>query len=190
MPLTLAQLNVIKADILANPDLNSKPNNDDGEFEIARLYNLPPAVAMNVWRTDAQVSDIFDAIDFSKFTPVDAPEVTGIFAARAWAINIKQMNLNTMLIGRDTLNAAKVTIRASLRDAVIQLPAGALGVMVSAAGASGVNVMNACIRPATRIEKLLVNASIASDTTGSVTARVMGFEGAIGLNQVHEAKVS
>ncbi len=190
MPLTLTQLQTIRDDIIANPDLAAVPNSVDGEYEIARLYNLPPAVAMSVWRTDASVTDIYDAIDFSKYTPTDAPEITGIYTARAWAINIKQMNLQTMLQGRDKINAAKVTIRASLRDAVVGVPSGAAGVNTSPGGASGATVLSACVRQATRIEKLLATASQGSDTTGSTTARVMGFEGQISPNTVHEAKVS
>lgn len=188
--LTTAQLQSIKADILASSDLNVFPDNGDGEFEIARLYNLPAVPAFSVWRTDASVSDIYDGIDFSKFTPTDSPEITGIYTARALAIQIKQMNLQNMLQGRDRINMAKVTIRSSLRDAVIQIPSGTAGVFVSAAGASGVNVLSAGPRNATRIEKLLATASLGSDTTGTVTARVMGFEGSISPQDIHNAKVS
>ena len=62
MALTSAQQAAIKADILANPDLSAQPNNSDGAFEIARLYNLPASPTFLVWRTDAPTADIFDSI--------------------------------------------------------------------------------------------------------------------------------
>ena len=190
MALTTAQLQAIKADIAANGDMNTLPANSDGSYDIARLYNQPASPAFTVWRSDASVSEILDGIDFTKYTPVDAPEATGIFTARAQSIQIKQMNLQNMIQGRDTLNTAKVTIRASLRDAVIAIPAGASGVSVSPGGASGVNVLNACVRNATRAEKLLANTSQGSDTTGTVTARVMGFEGSIQPSDIDAARAS
>ena len=93
-----------------------------------------------------------------------------------------------MTQGRDTINTARVTIRGSLRDAVIAIPSGAAGANVTAGGASGVNVLTPCTRPATRAEKLLATASQPSDTTGTVTARVMGYEGDIGLSNIDEAR--
>lgn len=190
MTLSLTQLQTIKADILANDDMNTLPNNSDGSYDIARLYNQLPIVPMNVWKTNTDVNDIYDQIDFSKYTPVDSPDSTTLYTNRAYAINIKQMNLQTMLIGRSFLNTAKVIIRSSLRDAVIAVPAGTGGANVSPGGASGVNVLNTCTRLATRIEKLLVNASQGSDTTGTVTARVMGFEGTIQPSDIDEARAS
>lgn len=188
--LTTQQLQAIKADIAASADMNTLPANSDGSYDIARLYNMPAVPAFLVWRTDAPVTDILDGIDFTKYTPADAPEATGIYTARAQSIQIKQMNLQNMIQGRDKLNTAKVTIRASLRDAVIAIPAGASGANVSPGGASGVNVLNACVRNATRIEKLLANASQGSDTTGGITARVMGFEGSIQPGDIDAARAS
>jgi hypothetical protein len=56
--LTTQQLATMKADILANPDLNSKPNNSDGAFEIARLYNLDAAPNFTVWKTNVPINDV------------------------------------------------------------------------------------------------------------------------------------
>lgn len=58
MALTTAQLATMKADILANPDLNSKPNNSDGAFEIARLYNLNASPNWTVWKTNVAINDV------------------------------------------------------------------------------------------------------------------------------------
>lgn len=51
MQLTTAQLQAIKADIDANGDMNGQPNNSDGHFAIAALYNQPASPAFWVWRT-------------------------------------------------------------------------------------------------------------------------------------------
>lgn len=182
MAFTSAQRSLILADIIANPaDLGAWVNNADGNIEVAKLYNAEAVPTLKVWRTDAPVSDIVDAIDFSKYTPTDAPEITGMFTARALAIQTKQINLQTMIQGRDTINAAKANVRAGLRDAVIALPAGTGGAAVSAGGTSGVNVLNACTRNATRLEKLL---STGAQVTGTVTADVMGWEGMISYNDL------
>ena len=174
MSLTVAQMAVVKSDVLANNDLNTQPHTADGFFEIARLYNLPPAVQQLVWRTEAPVSAIFDAITWANFTPNDVADVTALYTNRVLLIQTKQMNLQNMLVGRLTLDASKLNIRVGLRDAVIQLPAGTAGALVSAGGAGGVTVLTACTRNATRIEKLL-SSTVAA--IGGVTANLLGFEG-------------
>lgn len=183
--MTPAQLATIKADILAQGDLNIYPANSDGSFAIAALYNLPASPTFNVWRTDASVQDIYDAINWSQYTPVDAPEATGIYTARALAIQTKQMNLQNMLQGRTTIDCSKTNVRAGLRDAVVAVPAGASGAAVSPGGASGATVLANCIRPATRLEKLL---STGSATTGSTTANLLGFEGSVSYSTIDLAR--
>lgn len=174
--MTPAQLQAIKADIAADPVMSALPLNGDSNYEIARLYNLPPAVAMTVWRTEAPVKLINDAIDYSKYTPVDAADGTTIQTNRLMIIQTKQMNLQNLILARDTVDASKVNIRKGLQDAVIQLPAGAAGAMVVAGGAAGANVLTAMLRNATRAEKLLTSGQ---STTGTVTANLLGFEGTV-----------
>ena len=183
--MTPQQQALIKADILASSDMNTLPANSDGSYEIARLYNLPSTT--DVWRTEAPTRLIFDAIDWSKYTPTDVADATVIFTNRLLAIQTKQMNLQNMLVGRETIDASRANIRAGLRDAVTALPAGALGAPVSAGGASGVTVLTACVRKANRIEKLLASAGV---TTGTVTAGVMSFEGNVSPTDITEARNS
>ena len=185
MSLTPAQNAIIKADIAANADMNTLANNSDGSYEIARLYNLQASPAFNVWRTNTPTKDIFDTIDWTKYTPTDAPEATGIYTARALAINVKQMNLQNMTVGKDTIDTSKANIRAGLRDAVIQLPSGTSGALTAAGGASGATTLAACIRTATRLEKLL---STGSATTGSTTANLLGFEGNVSYQDIDTAR--
>lgn len=185
MALTQSQLATLKAAILADPVLAAKPNNSDGAFDIAIAMNSLASPSANVWRTDARVQAINDAINWSLFTPSDTPDGTAAWTNRILAIQTKQMNLQLMLQGRDTVDASKANVRAGLRDAVIAVPAGAGGSAVSPGGASGVNVMNACVRPGLRIEILLKTGDA---TTGTVTAAIMGYEGQITYQDVETAR--
>lgn len=185
MNLTTAQLTALKADILLDGTLSAKPMTSGGAGEIATAYNLTAVPDFMVWRTEAPVSDIFDAITWVNFTPADTPEATGIFTARAMVIQTKQMNLQNILIGRTTIDASKANIRAGLRDAVVALPAGASGAAVSAGGSSGATVLVACTRKATRAEKLFNGGNA---TTGTTTAALLVFQGALASDDVQAAR--
>ena len=132
------------------------------------------------------MADIGSAIQWDKFTPVDAADETNVYTNRLLLIQTKQINLQSILQGKTTVDVSKPNIRAALRDAVIALPAGVAGAAVSAGGASGVNVLNACVRLGTRLEKLL---STGPQATGTVTADIMGFEGAVGYQAIETARI-
>lgn len=185
MALTSAQLATLKAAILADPVFSTYPLTSGTSYEIAVAFNQLASPTFNVWRTEAPVKYIYDAIDWSKYTPVDAAAENMIGLQRLMIIQTKQMNLQNLLIGRDTVDASKSNTRGGLRDAVIALPAGAAGANVTAGGSSGVNVLNACIRPATRAEKLF---TLGPATTGTVTADIMGFEGLLSQDDVQQAR--
>ena len=184
---TATQKAAIKADIIANTDLNSIINNEDGAFAIAFLYNLPASPDFLVWNTNAAVKDIFDAITWANYTPTDAADNTATQTNRLLAVQTKQMNLQNMLQGRDSIDAGKANIRTGLRDAVIALPSGVGGASVSAGGASGVTVLTACTRKSTRLEKLL---STGSAQTGTVTANLPGWEGMTNYQEIFDARNS
>lgn len=192
--LTTAQYASLKADILANSDMNTQPVSSAGAFAIAALYNV--ASTTDVWRTDASVSAITDAINWSVFTPVDAMPAADSasgnaaihqYSGRLLAIQTKQINLQSMLQGRTTVDASKANLRAGLRDAVTGLPAGASGAAISAGGAGGVTVLNAMIRKATRYEKLFATTTA---TTGAVTANLLVLEGAVSVDDIQAARES
>ncbi len=185
--MTPAQLQTLKTAILADPVLNAFPNNSDGAFGIAALLNALASPDFMVWRTEVPVTDIFDAITWTNYTPVDSADATVIYSNRLLLIQTKQMNLQNMLTGRLTIDASKVNIRAGLRDAVVALPAGVSGASVSAGGASGVTVLTACTRKAKLVEKIL---NTGNATTGSVTAALLGFEGTVSYQDVDIARNS
>lgn len=192
--MTPAQLALLKTAIQGNPAWNAVPNTSDGNFALAATLNLPASPAFTVWRTDTPVSAIIDAITWASYTPNDTVLDTDLDpllsrkTARLLTAQTKQMNLQLMLQGRESFNAAPVNSRGGLRDAVIQVPTGAGGVNTSPGGASGVNVLTACTRNSNEVEKILVTASQGSDTTGTVTARVLGFEGSVSPTEVETAR--
>ena len=192
--LTSAQLTTLRAAIDANPVWAAYPQNGDGYFDLAKVLNITATPAFSVWRTDVPVSDVFDSIDLSKYTPNDAvlsTDTDPVLSRKiGWLLTAqtKQMNVQMLLQGRDRLNCSRPNVRGGLRDAVIQLPTGAGGALTSPGGASGVTTLSACVRNATEAEKILAQPSDSSDTTGTVTARVLGFEGALSAADVQAAR--
>jgi hypothetical protein len=185
--LTNAQAQALKTEIANDAALASQPNNGVGEAAIAEALNALAAPAFPVWRTNVQVQEIFDAINWALYTPVDLVDGTGMHQERLLLIQTKQMNLQNMLMGRFVIDASKANVRAGLRDAVIQIPAGSLGANVSPGGASGANVLNVMTRNATRAEKVLILPG-GVVATGAVSASLLGFEGEITSTDVNQAR--
>lgn len=156
--------------------LSQFPHNSDGAIDIANALNKPSNPVISIWNPETKVSDIADAIIWDRYTPTDVPDTTVVYTNRILTIQTKQMNLQSMLQGRATLDLSKANIRAGLRDAVINLPAGTAGVNVHPGGASGITVMSACVRNANQIEAVLAGADV---TVGGVTAKVPTYTGGI-----------
>lgn len=173
--MTPEQKAIMQADIIAKQQPGQPLDGITNETPIAAHYNALSGT--RAWRTEVPTKTVRAAITLSSYTPNDAPDGTAIFTNRALVAQNKQINLQLMLQGLDTIDASLPQARADLRDAVIQLPTGASGALVSASGASGVNVLTACTRFATVGELLLAVATQGSDTTGTVTARVFGWQG-------------
>ena len=188
--MTAAQIAALRADILADPVLAAKPNNGDSHLEIAQLYNLAAVPTFMVWHPRAQVSAILDTFNLAAFTPVDTILETDLDpaisrrVARLLMIQVKQMNLQIMLQGRDALDCTLPNVRAGLRDALIQVPAGVAGANVAVAGASAATALTACLRQATRAEKLF---SSGSATTGTTAGNLLVYVGGITPAQVAQA---
>lgn len=174
--MTPAQNAAIKADITANGDLNSQPANGDGCFEIARLYNLPATPDFYVWRTNVPTAEVFDQVQWAKLTPTDAPDGTLAWQCRSLACQGKQFNLQTILTGREKIDASKPNIRAGFQDALTNVPSSAGG----ATQPAGWNqLQQALSRKATRLEKLL-----ATGTGSQGSPATMGFEGTVNYTDI------
>lgn len=189
--LTTTQYQTLKTFIETTAPYSSINNDEDGDFAIRDLLNQIASPAFKVWNPGTPVTFILDAVDFSKYTPNDAvPTDTQLNAevwkARAQAATIKRDNLWAILdVNNGFVNASKVNVRAGLRDAVIAVPTGAGGAATAPGGSNGVNVLNACVRDAKVIEKVL---STGDQTTGTVTAAIMGYVGDITKEDVGLAR--
>lgn len=192
MALTPAQLQTLKAAINGNPTWAAFPQNSDGYFALAQVLNVTASPAFSVWRTEVPVSTVIDSINLANYTPntniASGDTDPTISRLIGWALycQTKQMNLQLMLQGRDRMDCSKATVRANLRDAVIQVPSGASGALTSPGGASGATTLGVCVRNATEAEKILVGA--VNQQTGTVTAAVLGFEGNLSPADVQAAR--
>ena len=191
--LTAPQIAALRADILGDPVLSVLPNNQDSALAIAAAYNQTAVPDLFVWHPTARISAILDTFSLANFTPVDTisesdtDPVISRRMGRLLSIQVKQMNLQLMLQGRDFIDCTLPNVRASLRDALIQVPAGVNGAFVAVAGASGASALAACQRKATRGEKLF---STGTAITGSTTGSLMGYVGAITQAQVAQARAN
>lgn len=196
--LTSAQKTSVKNDIndlVKNPDFAALPNRSDGNFKLAELYNKIAVPEVLVWASNVAIDDVVNTIDSASYIPTDpipttTTEASLIFQSRILASQLKQFMLESVLSNRTNVNASLSNNRKRLFDSVTQIPTGAGGSFISSAGANAVNLLSACTRPATRLEVLLLKASTASDTTGSTTARSLGYDGRINLEQIQDARNS
>lgn len=197
MSLTQAQDQKIKIEIDADQallDLIAA-----GELQaVADALAEPDVPEFLVWRTNTPAQDIYEAIDWGRYTPADDPVKPGVEATptadevakahiqnnRAAHLRLKQENLQTMLLLQDSINTSLPGIRRTIFDSCTKLSAGANGALVNSAGAGASTVLSVCRRPANRAERVLALGSQASDTTGTTTARVMGFEGRLTSNDI------
>lgn len=99
--MTPAQLATLKANILASPDLATFPNNSDGAFAIAALYNIDASPAFTVWKTSVSLQEIMS--NGFRWTDVD-----GLSAAkyRTWDL------MNSL----GNIDPSKPNVRQGIRD--------------------------------------------------------------------------
>lgn len=148
--LTKPQYAALKAYINARPPLVALTVTNDWQA-IADTLNAQVAPEFWVWKTSCSVDDIFDAINWANLTPVDAADLTTAWGNRALACQGKQFNIQTMLSGRDSINATKASTRNGLQDALTGVPSGVGGAAVAAGWA---NVRNVLKRTASVIESI------------------------------------
>jgi len=158
---TPEQKAIIKADILANPDLAAFPNTGDGGWAIADLYNLPASPEFIVWRTD---------------TPADEVMRNGMDWARVDNLSVGKARIWEWMTKLGTINFAKTNIRAGIDAAWV-------GTAADLAVRAAIYVHGK--RPATRLEKLL---STGTGTTADPAT--MGYEGSMNYTEIQEARNS
>lgn len=168
MPLTLTQLQAIKADILANGDLNSQPNNSDGAFEIARLYNLAASPDFWAWKTRVTKDELTNSVsvDGTTFTWVGNGFITRSAGEQtAW---------RELFNGNNQINPSLANVRQAFQD----IFSG-----TGNAAANRTHLLAVARRKASRVEKLLATGT---GTTGSPAT--MAYEGPIGFQDILDAR--
>lgn len=127
--LTTAQLQALKAAILADPNCTAWVA--DGSHGAIAEYLRGPSTFV-VWKSQTATQDIYDGVTWANLTPTDAADGTATYTNRALVCQAKQLNLQILLQGRDSVNSSKSNIRTGLQDALTNVPSGAGGALVSA----------------------------------------------------------
>jgi hypothetical protein len=160
--LSNAQLQILKADILADSELNAIPNTPDGAFAIAEVYNAVVSPDFWVWRTSVDVLEIMQ--NGFVWSAVD-----GLTAgkARIWE----------WMASTGVINPSRTNVRSGLVDAFGSNTAMANGIRPHLS------------RQATRAQKLFADTSVGdgSSQNGNSPA-TMTYEAAILYQEVLEAR--
>ena len=164
--LTTAQQTALRSAIKADSNLTALLAARDINGICTYLQNDSSIV---VYRSTTQASDIYDAVAWANLTPTDAPDGTQVWMDRALMCQCKQMNLQILIQGKDSLNTAKANIRAGLQDALTNIPSGVSG--ATASGGWG-SVKTAISRLASKYE-----AVFATGTGTAASPSGLGIEG-------------
>lgn len=186
MNLTEAQLPALRAAIDAETDPEFAVYRANGQTGLmAGWYNGPHATA-RAWNSRARWADIQGAIDYGKYTPAVANVPTDVAGTnRLLGILIKLTVQQNMLLGQagmvDATDAGTVD---AVIDSVTGIQSGAAGAVTSPGGASGVNAAQQMTRAATRCEAIYGGTDM---TKGTITAKVLAWEGTIGEQEIGAA---
>lgn len=161
MALSQSHWAAVKADILADPILNAFPNNSDGAFAIAAIYNTVASPDFTVWKTNVPIGDIGKKFD------------------------------NTELAGLTSLNHTRLqTLAIFLSAGVNPSVAGNRAFFDDIfSGAGGTNTRAALLtlwkRLATRLEKLLATGTGSNSVPATIT-----HEGNVSYQDIMSARNS
>lgn len=160
MHMTPAQLTALRAHIDASPDLNTFPNNADGNYAIAALLNMPASPAFTVWKTD-----------------VPRNEVGKTFIASALAAITAGNNdkLANFAVWNESVNPSRADQRQFFDD-VFSVAAGA---------STRAALLLLWKRLATRVEKLYASGTGSDAAPASLT-----FEGSVSHQDVGQARAN
>ena len=161
MALTPAQLQAIKAAILADGTLAAKPNNSDGAFEIAAALNLNAAPNFTVWKTNVSIKEVGDNFSGTELAGMTTGNQTRLQTIAAYSTD----GVNPSLIDR-----------RQFFDDVFSGAGGA---------ATRAKLLILWKRLATRAEK-----ACAIGTGSDASPAVMSFEGTLSYQDVEQARVS
>jgi hypothetical protein len=165
MAITAQQAAVIKADILANPDLAAQPMSNAGSAEIARLYNVAASPDWWAWRTNVSESDLV-----SKPGPDGTQWSWSAYIARTQG---ERDAWERIFNGTKSCNPSLSNVRSAFAD----IFSGSSGAGQRA------HLSASCRRLASRVEKLL-----GIGTGSTAVPGLMGYEGPITSDEIQYAR--
>ena len=183
--MTPAQLATLKAHIAANQDpavISAATTGND--TELARLYNLPST--FYVWRSTTPADEIADAILWDRLTPVDTPDGSAIQTNRLLLCQAKQMNLQVLLQGRDTIGTGRPNLRNGLSDALLNVPSGVDGATQDAGWIGAGRVKATITRFATIAERAFATGTGTAGSPGNLGS----FEGSLTIQDIGDIRNS
>ena len=183
--MTPAQLATLKAHIAANQDpavISAAATGND--TELSRLYNLPST--FYVWRSTTPADEIADAILWDRLTPVDTPDGTAIQTNRLLVCQAKQMNLQVLLQGRDTIGTGRPNLRNGLSDALLNVPSGVGGATQDAGWIGAGRVKATIARLATIAERAFATGTGTAGSPGNLGS----FEGSLTIQDIGDIRNS
>jgi hypothetical protein len=128
MALTPAQLQTLKAAIVADPALNAQPQTTDGAFAIADALNALASPAFRVWRSAVPTKDVKNAIVWTEYISRSVGEKSAF----------------ELMISNGVINPSDANIRQGILD-IFSGPSAAV---------TRTNLTEMGKRDATRAEKL------------------------------------
>jgi hypothetical protein len=131
--LTVAQLQALKADINADPELSVIPNSSDGNYAIAQAYNAQANPAFTVWQTGIDTANVKKAVVWTEFIGRSQGERDAF----------------RLMIQDGTINAADPNVRSGFND-IFSGPSGAT---------TRANLLALAKRLSTRGEKLFATGT-------------------------------
>lgn len=162
MPITSQQLAVLKAAILADPQLASKPMDGDGNGFIADAFNALADPVFRVWRSKVTQDEIMqNGFDWVRVDNLSVGK------ARIWEWLFDNADR--------VINPSKANVRLGIAEC---WKGTAQDLAVQAV------VLGHCKRSARRIEKLFATTGVGSDADPAT----MTFEGAITPSDVDTAR--
>jgi hypothetical protein len=169
MPLTSAQKAIVKADILAQPDLSAIQQGSDGSFIIADLYNLNASPDFWVWKSKLSRGEVVNDV---------GPEGTSFAWTGSGYITRSQGERDAfreIFNHTGTCNPSLVNVRNAFND----IFSGG----TAPAPANRAHIAAVSRRKASRLEKLL-----ATGTGSTASPAVLTFEGLVSWQDIDDVR--
>jgi hypothetical protein len=163
--LTAQQKTTLHDYVVNDPVLSIIEPSSDAINKIVTALQQPKIPFFYVWNPKTSVSDIYDAIQWSKFTPNDIADTTILYQNRALVCQLKHEIIQSLLLSRSTFDSNKAKQVQGLQDALTNIPAGVAGANVNAGWTDVKLVLS---RPATVSESLFATGTGTQASPGTL----------------------